>query len=212
MVAGSANCALGGRASSASLAVSVCQCHLGRTALRTYSTSPQLRGHRHAQTHTHAWMHTRKQGQTCTPHLCSIHKYAWYEQRTHIWRYTHAHTHTGTAGRWQLTICALPLTSPSASFSALVFAFINARSLSSFPHFLSSFPVLSDEFFRPEIPTLCHCYLCTDTWHVFSLDFSRRIGLGSVIICFQVELSKTASLPSLSGFSLELGSLCQSDI
>lgn len=39
MVAGSANCALGSCANSASLAVSVCQCHLGGAALQYLSSA-----------------------------------------------------------------------------------------------------------------------------------------------------------------------------
>lgn len=68
MVAGSANCALGSHANSASLAVSVCQRHLGRTALRTYSTSPHLRGHR--LTHTHTCMDAHKKARADTHSTC----------------------------------------------------------------------------------------------------------------------------------------------
>lgn len=84
MVAGSANCALGGRASSASLAVSVCQCHLGRTALRTYSTSPQLRGHRHAHMHG------------CTQESKGRHALHIYVESTNMHGMNSAHTYEGT--------------------------------------------------------------------------------------------------------------------
>ena len=88
MVAGSANCAPGSRANSASLAVSVCQCHLGRTAPRTHSSEG---------THTRAHMHgctQESKGKRCAPHTCSMRTYAWHEHT-----YTHARTHAFTAGR-----------------------------------------------------------------------------------------------------------------
>lgn len=106
--------------------------------------------------------------------------YSTYMQHAHKCRvgllHTHTQegTHTDTAGRWQLAICALPLTSPSASFYALVFALINSRSLYSLPfsHHLSSYPQLSRHRFPCYVTTTC---VLTLYMYFFFLSWQIRL-------------------------------------
>lgn len=87
MLAASANYVLGSCANSASL----CRFRLPVPSGKNSSAHMQyLSSAQRAQTHTH----TRKRGQTCTAHTCSVRKYAWHERSAHTYRGTHADMHS----------------------------------------------------------------------------------------------------------------------
>lgn len=159
MVAGSANCALGSSANSASLAVSVCQCHLGRTAMCTYLFPTQR-----AQTHIHTCVVAHKKARvdihsTYIQHaqICMV-----WILHTHIKARTHAHTHAHSRTLTAHHLCA-------ASDFSLCYVLCPCFCFHklSVPRLLSTHSLTMSHLIgwvsEPRIPALCHGHLCIDT-------------------------------------------------
>lgn len=204
-MAGSANCALGSRANSASLAVSVCQCHLGRAALQYLSSAQRAHTHTHTHgctqestgrdvLHIHAAC-TQMQGRT-TAHT-----------HTHTGRHTHRHSRPLTARH----LC-------TASDFSLCFVLCpcfcsHKLSVPLLPSFLSSSLILPATL-PPQIPVLCHDHLCIDTLHVFFFSIvANKIKMRRCLTgLFQdyLELSETDRVhrgsckPPFTPFALSL--------
>lgn len=171
-----ANCAPRIGAKTASLAVSVCQHHLGRTVLCAH-TDPLLIQRAHTLIQARIYKY---EGQKSNPHICSRRKYAWYE---------HTHIHA------QPTTDSSPsVSSPCASLSALVSLFhtlpvprlapshslIMSRwmdfqhAYSTAQHTVSHTPGGIDSWYIFYTVAYCIWLQCVNTWQVFFLITSTR--------------------------------------
>lgn len=171
-----ANCAPRIGAKTASLAVSVCQHHLGRTVLCAH-TDPLLIQRAHTLIQARIYKY---EGQKSNPHICSRRKYAWYE---------HTHIHA------QPTTDSSPsVSSPCASFSALVSLFhtlpvprlapshslIMSRwmdfqhAYSTAQHTVSHTPGGIDSWYIFYTVAYCIWLQCVNTWQVFFPDYFNK--------------------------------------
>lgn len=188
MVAGGANCALGSLANIASLAMSVCQCHLGRAAQQYLFSAQWVCTHTSAHTRTHklSIMHGCAQ-ESKGRNVLHIHTAC-----TQISDMTFAHKHTepqsdtdSLPSVHRLWLLLLLLSMP-------LLVFINSLPLT---HYISSWLKLPRHGFLCYVMTTCVLKLCK---YFFIYHY--------ILIYYKINLSQC--LTGLSqGWEVHIGSL-----